>query len=301
MARSFRFVVCDVLRMSRWPATSSPSSPTHGTFPRRHCSRSPRRSASRRRCSSTRPARAGMSGSGSSRRRASFRSRAIRCSAQRSCWPGRCSLSRSVSRPDAGSFPCRSSARGPASSSDGCRSRFRRCGVRRGRLAARGAPRRGLGAARRGVRQRVQHVYVTLGREQEVAALSPDLPKLERLARAHDPDRRLQLLRGLRRAVEDADVRAGRRGARGSGDGLRCGAARLHLARHGAIAFGDEIEISQGAELGRPSTLYARVDGRPSASRRSRWGAAPSSSPAASSGSDANCYGATLASTRFRA
>jgi len=27
------------------------------------------------------------------------------------------------------------------------------------------------------------------------------------------------------------------------------------------IAFGEEIEISQGAEIGRPSTLYARVDG----------------------------------------
>ena len=27
------------------------------------------------------------------------------------------------------------------------------------------------------------------------------------------------------------------------------------------IGFGDEIEISQGAEIGRPSTLYARADG----------------------------------------
>ena len=35
----------------------------------------------------------------------------------------------------------------------------------------------------------------------------------------------------------------------------------MHLARHGRIGFGDEIEISQGAEIGRPSTLYARADG----------------------------------------
>jgi trans-2,3-dihydro-3-hydroxyanthranilate isomerase len=35
----------------------------------------------------------------------------------------------------------------------------------------------------------------------------------------------------------------------------------VHLARHGRIAFGEEIEISQGAEVGRPSTLYARADG----------------------------------------
>ena len=35
----------------------------------------------------------------------------------------------------------------------------------------------------------------------------------------------------------------------------------MHLARHALIGFGEEIEISQGTEIGRPSTLYARVDG----------------------------------------
>jgi trans-2,3-dihydro-3-hydroxyanthranilate isomerase len=34
-----------------------------------------------------------------------------------------------------------------------------------------------------------------------------------------------------------------------------------HLARHGLIRFRDEIEVTQGAEIGRPSTLYARVEG----------------------------------------
>jgi trans-2,3-dihydro-3-hydroxyanthranilate isomerase len=43
--------------------------------------------------------------------------------------------------------------------------------------------------------------------------------------------------------------------------GSAAGPLALHLARHERIAFGDEIEISQGAELGRPSTLYARVEG----------------------------------------
>ncbi len=43
--------------------------------------------------------------------------------------------------------------------------------------------------------------------------------------------------------------------------GSAAGPLALHLARHGRIAFGDEIEISQGVEIGRPSTLYARVDG----------------------------------------
>jgi trans-2,3-dihydro-3-hydroxyanthranilate isomerase len=35
----------------------------------------------------------------------------------------------------------------------------------------------------------------------------------------------------------------------------------VHLARHGRIAFGDEIVIEQGVEIGRPSTLHARARG----------------------------------------
>jgi trans-2,3-dihydro-3-hydroxyanthranilate isomerase len=35
----------------------------------------------------------------------------------------------------------------------------------------------------------------------------------------------------------------------------------MHLVRHGRIQFGDEIEISQGVEIGRPSKLFARVFG----------------------------------------
>ncbi len=44
--------------------------------------------------------------------------------------------------------------------------------------------------------------------------------------------------------------------------GSAAGPLAYHLVRHGLIAYGDEIEISQGTEIGRPSTLYARVDGR---------------------------------------
>ena len=43
--------------------------------------------------------------------------------------------------------------------------------------------------------------------------------------------------------------------------GSAAGPFAVHLVRHGRIGFGDEIEISQGAELSRPSTLYARVEG----------------------------------------
>jgi phenazine biosynthesis protein PhzF family len=43
--------------------------------------------------------------------------------------------------------------------------------------------------------------------------------------------------------------------------GSAAGPLAVHLVRHGRIGYGDEIEISQGAEIARPSTLYARVRG----------------------------------------
>jgi trans-2,3-dihydro-3-hydroxyanthranilate isomerase len=43
--------------------------------------------------------------------------------------------------------------------------------------------------------------------------------------------------------------------------GSAAGPLACHLLRHGRLASGDEIEIAQGAEIGRPSTLYARATG----------------------------------------
>ena len=50
--------------------------------------------------------------------------------------------------------------------------------------------------------------------------------------------------------------------------GSAAGPLAYHLARHRRIAFGDEIEISQGVEIGRPSTLYARAEGTADAAER---------------------------------
>lgn len=47
--------------------------------------------------------------------------------------------------------------------------------------------------------------------------------------------------------------------------GSAAGPLAVHLARHGRIAFGEEIEIRQGAYIHRPSVLYARVEGTPDA------------------------------------
>ena len=43
--------------------------------------------------------------------------------------------------------------------------------------------------------------------------------------------------------------------------GSAAGPLAVHLARHGRIGFGDQIEIRQGAEIGRPSLLYATATG----------------------------------------
>jgi trans-2,3-dihydro-3-hydroxyanthranilate isomerase len=43
--------------------------------------------------------------------------------------------------------------------------------------------------------------------------------------------------------------------------GSAAGPLAAHLARHGVTAWGETIAISQGAEIGRPSSLFACADG----------------------------------------
>jgi len=100
------------------------------------------------------------------------------------------------------------------------------------------------------------HVYVALDTEEAVAALEPDLGALAALpglgvicfagSGAHWKMRAFAPAHGV---SEDPAT------------GSAAGPLAVHLARHGRIAFGQEIEISQGAEIGRPSKLHARVDG----------------------------------------
>jgi trans-2,3-dihydro-3-hydroxyanthranilate isomerase len=105
----------------------------------------------------------------------------------------------------------------------------------------------------------LQHVYVALGSEDEVAALEPNLHAL-----AHLPD-----VLGINCFAGEGTRWKTRMFAPGGGvpedpaTGSAAGPLACHLARHGRIAFGDEIEISQGAEIKRPSKLYARVEGSP--------------------------------------
>jgi trans-2,3-dihydro-3-hydroxyanthranilate isomerase len=103
------------------------------------------------------------------------------------------------------------------------------------------------------------HVFVVLGSPDDVAALRPDLDALSSLPPAL----------GVNCAAGDGRRWKTRMFAPGGGvpedpaTGSAAGPLAVHLARHGLIAFGDEIEISQGVEIGRPSTLYATAWGGP--------------------------------------
>ena len=100
-----------------------------------------------------------------------------------------------------------------------------------------------------------QHVFVALASEEEVVGLRPNLSALGLPAAlgtncfAGSATRWKTRMFGLGGIPEDPAT------------GSAAGPLAVHLARHGEIAWGEEIEISQGAEIGRPSTLYSRADG----------------------------------------
>jgi trans-2,3-dihydro-3-hydroxyanthranilate isomerase len=49
-------------------------------------------------------------------------------------------------------------------------------------------------------------------------------------------------------------------GGEDAATGSAAGPLACHLGRHGLVPWGTEIEIAQGAQIGRPSTLYARAE-----------------------------------------
>ena len=102
----------------------------------------------------------------------------------------------------------------------------------------------------------MRHVYVCLRSEDEVAQLRPDLGRL-----GLPPDLGINCFAGAGKRWKTRMFAPGGGIAEDPATGSAAGPLALHLARHGRIAFGDEIEISQGVEIGRPSTLFARAEG----------------------------------------
>jgi trans-2,3-dihydro-3-hydroxyanthranilate isomerase len=100
----------------------------------------------------------------------------------------------------------------------------------------------------------IEHVYVAFATADQVAALNPDMRRLSAIGR-HGVNCFAPRPGGWKTRV----FVPGSGVAEDPATGSAAGPLALHLARHGRIAFGDEIEISQGAEIGRTSTLYARA------------------------------------------
>jgi trans-2,3-dihydro-3-hydroxyanthranilate isomerase len=101
------------------------------------------------------------------------------------------------------------------------------------------------------------NVYVVLSSEEEVAALRPDLSRLAELPAVIG----VNCLAGSGSRWKTRMFAPAGGVAEDPATGSAAGPLALHLARHGLISFGDEIEITQGVEIDRPSKLYARVEG----------------------------------------
>ena len=97
----------------------------------------------------------------------------------------------------------------------------------------------------------VPHVYVALPDEAAVAALRPDSSRFPPGAVG------VNCFAGSGSRWKTRMFAVGAGMTEDPATGSAAGPLALHLARHGRIAFGDEIVITQGVEIGRPSTLHA--------------------------------------------
>jgi trans-2,3-dihydro-3-hydroxyanthranilate isomerase len=99
------------------------------------------------------------------------------------------------------------------------------------------------------------HAFVRLESEEEVAALEPDFAALKRLPVGANCFAGSGLRWKTRMFAPHDGV------PEDPATGSAAGPLAVHLLRHGVVGSGTEIEISQGAEVGRPSTLFARATG----------------------------------------
>jgi trans-2,3-dihydro-3-hydroxyanthranilate isomerase len=101
------------------------------------------------------------------------------------------------------------------------------------------------------------HVYIALPSADDVAALKPNFQELIDFESGVncfapiDGHWKTRMFAPASGVPEDPAT------------GSAAGPLAVHLLRYGRIASGDEIEIEQGAELRRPSRLYARAVGTP--------------------------------------
>jgi trans-2,3-dihydro-3-hydroxyanthranilate isomerase len=100
------------------------------------------------------------------------------------------------------------------------------------------------------------YVLVGLASPEQLAALRPDMARLEALGSiaatvfAPKGERWKSRVFAPGEGINEDPA-----------TGAAAGPLALHLARHGRVPFDSEIVIEQGVEIGRPSTLHARARG----------------------------------------
>jgi trans-2,3-dihydro-3-hydroxyanthranilate isomerase len=100
-----------------------------------------------------------------------------------------------------------------------------------------------------------EHTYIMLESEHAVAALRPDMALL------HDLNVAANCFAGSDHSFKTRMFFPGTGVPEDPATGSAAGPLALHLARHGLIGFGEQIELRQGAEINRPSVLYAAAHG----------------------------------------
>ena len=101
----------------------------------------------------------------------------------------------------------------------------------------------------------VKHVYVGLDSADAVARLAPDMGRLAR----EFADYGVNCFAGGGARWKTRMFAPGHGVPEDPATGSAAGPLAMHLFRHGRLASGEEVVISQGAEIRRPSSLHARV------------------------------------------
>jgi len=102
----------------------------------------------------------------------------------------------------------------------------------------------------------IPHIFVALDSKDAVAALRPEASRLAAVT-----EDAVNCFAGEGTSWKTRMFAPGHGVDEDPATGSAAGPLALHLASHGRVEWGEEIEIAQGAEIGRPSTLYARVHG----------------------------------------
>lgn len=122
---------------------------------------------------------------------------------------------------------------------------------------------RALGVGRSGLPVEVydnglRHVYVELPDAATLTEMRPDMQALEALGEVG-----VNCFAGAGRHWRTRMFAPAMGVPEDPATGSAAGPLAVHLCRHGRVGFGDEIELSQGREIERPSLLYAFAAGSP--------------------------------------